>query len=68
MKTLGVLLDIMSDHDARFTRQFWTALFNLIGTNLKFLTQIIHKQREDGNKLLHSLRIPQILCDSKSKD
>ena len=34
----GVPADIVSDRDTRFTGRFWTALFNMMGTELKFST------------------------------
>ncbi|KAL0380935.1 UNVERIFIED_CONTAM: hypothetical protein Sangu_0157800 [Sesamum angustifolium] len=37
-KYFGVLKDIVSDRDARFTGGFWTVLFNMIETELKFST------------------------------
>ncbi|KAG6520213.1 hypothetical protein ZIOFF_017251 [Zingiber officinale] len=38
VKFLGLPNDIVSDRDTRFTRRFWTALFNMMGTDLKFST------------------------------
>lgn len=38
VKNFGVPLDIVSDRDARFTGRFWTSLFNMMGTVLKFST------------------------------
>ncbi|KAL0310177.1 UNVERIFIED_CONTAM: Transposon Ty3-I Gag-Pol polyprotein [Sesamum calycinum] len=37
-KYFGVPQDIVSDRDVRFTERFWTALFNMMGTELKFST------------------------------
>ncbi|KAL0307163.1 UNVERIFIED_CONTAM: Transposon Ty3-I Gag-Pol polyprotein [Sesamum radiatum] len=37
-KYFGVPKDIVSDRDARFTGRFWTTLFNMMGTELKFST------------------------------
>ncbi|KAK4385863.1 hypothetical protein Sango_2710300 [Sesamum angolense] len=37
-KFFGVPKDIVSDRDVRFTGRFWTALFNMMGTELKFST------------------------------
>ncbi|KAL0302197.1 UNVERIFIED_CONTAM: Transposon Ty3-I Gag-Pol polyprotein [Sesamum angustifolium] len=37
-KYFGVPKDIVSDRDARFTERFWTTLFNMMGTDLKFST------------------------------
>ena len=34
----GLLEDIVSDRNTRFTGRFWTVLFNLIGSELKFYT------------------------------
>jgi hypothetical protein len=36
VKIFGLLKDIVNDRDPRFTRRFWTALFNMIGFDLKF--------------------------------
>ena len=38
VKYFGVPADIVSDRDTRFTRRFWTTLFNMMGTELKFST------------------------------
>jgi hypothetical protein len=38
VKYFGVPSDIVSDRDVRFTGRFWTALFNMMGTRLKFST------------------------------
>ncbi|KAL0290535.1 UNVERIFIED_CONTAM: hypothetical protein Scaly_2667600 [Sesamum calycinum] len=35
-KYFGVSQDIIGDSDARFTGRFWTTLFNMMGTELKF--------------------------------
>ena len=38
VKYFGLPEDIVSDRDSRFTGRFWTTLFNMIGTELKFST------------------------------
>jgi len=38
VKYFGVPLDIVSDRNVRFTGRFWIAMFNMIGTRLKFST------------------------------
>ena len=38
VKYFGLPNDIVSDRDARFTGRFWTSLFNMMGTDLKFST------------------------------
>ena len=38
VKYIGVPADILSDRDIRFTGRFWTALFNMMGIELKFST------------------------------
>ncbi|KAG6517981.1 hypothetical protein ZIOFF_021381 [Zingiber officinale] len=38
VKFFGLPNDIVSDRDTRFTGRFWTALFNMMGTDLKFST------------------------------
>ena len=40
VKYFGLPEDIFSDRDSRFTSQFWTVLFNLMGSELKFSTVI----------------------------
>lgn len=35
-KFCGIPATIISDRDTRFTGRFWTTLFNMIGTDLKF--------------------------------
>ncbi|KAL0305331.1 UNVERIFIED_CONTAM: hypothetical protein Sangu_3037700 [Sesamum angustifolium] len=42
----GVPQDTVSDWDARFTRRFWTTLFNMMGKELKFSTA--HHPQTDG--------------------
>ena len=46
VKHFGLLEDIVSDRDARFTGRFWTALFDLMGMKLKFSTS--HHPQIDG--------------------
>jgi len=36
VKYFGLLEDIVSDRDSCFTGQFWTVLFGLLGSQLKF--------------------------------
>ena len=36
VKLWGVLKSIVSDRDPRFTKRFWTELFKILGTDLKF--------------------------------
>ncbi|KAH0664069.1 hypothetical protein KY284_029000 [Solanum tuberosum] len=55
VKYFGVPADIVSDRDTRFTGMFWTTLFNMIGTELKFST-VNHPQ----TVLLQSA---QVVCD-----
>ena len=38
VKYFGVSADIVSDRDPRFTGRCWTALFNMMETELKFST------------------------------
>lgn len=38
VKYFGLPEDIISDRDTRFTGLFWTVLFNLMGSELKFST------------------------------
>ncbi|KAG6474774.1 hypothetical protein ZIOFF_068713 [Zingiber officinale] len=38
IKFFGLPNDIVSDRDTRFTGRFWTTLFNMMGTDLKFST------------------------------
>ena len=38
VKYFGVPTDIGSDRDTRFTGRFWTALFNMMGTEINFST------------------------------
>ena len=38
VKYFGVPSDIVSNQDVRFTGRFWTTLFNMMRTRLKFLT------------------------------
>ena len=36
VKIFGLPKDVISDRDARFTGKFWTCLFKLMGSELKF--------------------------------
>ena len=38
VKYFGLLEDIVSDRDSHFTSRFWTILFRLLGSQLKFFT------------------------------
>ena len=38
LKHFGMLEDIVSDQDTRFTRRFWVGLFKMWGTECKFST------------------------------
>jgi len=46
--------DIVSDHGVRFTRRFWTTLFCLMGTRLKFST-INHPQTDRQTEIVNAL-------------
>ena len=54
VKYLGVPADIVSDRDTRFTGRFWTTLFNLMGTELKFST-VNHLQTDGQMKNINNL-------------
>ncbi|KAL0368286.1 UNVERIFIED_CONTAM: Transposon Tf2-12 polyprotein [Sesamum calycinum] len=53
-KYFGVPKDIVSDRDARFTGRFWTALFNMMGTELKFSTAN-HPQTDGQTERVNAL-------------
>ena len=58
VKYFGVLVDIVNDRDTRFTGRFWTVLFNMMGSNLKFCTANhpqIDGQTERINHLLEDV-------------
>ena len=40
VKHFGLPSDIISDRDARFTERFWTYIFQLMGSELKFSTSL----------------------------
>jgi len=54
VKYFGLPEDIISDRDTRFTDWFWTVLFNLMGSELKFSTAI-HPQTDGQTKRINSL-------------
>lgn len=54
VKYFDVLEDIISDPDIRFTGRFWTSLFNMIGTKLKFSTAN-HPQTDGQTKRMNQL-------------
>ncbi|KAL0344342.1 UNVERIFIED_CONTAM: Transposon Ty3-I Gag-Pol polyprotein [Sesamum angustifolium] len=53
-KYFGVPKDIVSDRDARFTGRFWTTLFNMMGTGLKFSTAN-HPQTDGQTERVNAL-------------
>ncbi|KAL0328234.1 UNVERIFIED_CONTAM: Transposon Ty3-G Gag-Pol polyprotein [Sesamum calycinum] len=53
-KYFGVPKDIVSDRDARFIGRFWTALFNMMGTELKFSTAN-HPQTDGQTERVNAL-------------
>lgn len=54
VKYFGLPEDIISDRDSRFTGRFWTTLFNLIGTELKFSTAN-HPQTDGQTERINAL-------------
>ncbi|KAH9670137.1 Endonuclease [Citrus sinensis] len=54
IKLWGVPKSIVSDWDPRFTRCFWTELFKMLGTDLKFLTSF-HPQTDGQTERINSL-------------
>ena len=54
VRYFGLPEDIISDRDSRFTGRFWTALFNLMGTKLKFSTAN-HPQTDGQTEHVNSL-------------
>ncbi|TXG69042.1 hypothetical protein EZV62_003977 [Acer yangbiense] len=54
VKLWGVPQNIVSDHDPRFTRRFWTELFKMLGTDLNFSTSF-HPQSDGKTKSFNEL-------------
>ena len=54
VKHFGLPEDIISDRDARFTRQFWVELFKLLGSELKFSTAN-HPQTDGQTERINGL-------------
>lgn len=54
VKCFGVPTDIVSDCDARFIGRFWIALFNMMGTQLKFSTAN-HPQTDGQTERINTL-------------
>jgi hypothetical protein len=54
VKYFGVPSDVVSDRDVRFTGRFWTVLFGLIGTRLKFSTAS-HPQTDGQTERINAL-------------
>jgi len=54
VKYFGVPSDIVRYHDVRFTGRFWTTLFNMMGTRLKFSTAN-HSQTDGQTKRINAL-------------
>ncbi|KAL0373602.1 UNVERIFIED_CONTAM: Transposon Ty3-I Gag-Pol polyprotein [Sesamum radiatum] len=53
-KYFGVPQDIVSDRDTRYTGRFWTAFFNMLGTELKFSTAN-HPQTDGQTERVNAL-------------
>lgn len=56
VKYWGVLLDIVSDRDPKFTGWFWTELFKLLGTQLNFSACGHLKPMVRSTVLMHYLK------------
>ena len=54
VKYFGVPTGIVSDRDTRFTGRFWTTLFNMMGTDLKFST-VNHPQTDQQTERINHL-------------
>ncbi|CAA0828421.1 Unknown protein [Striga hermonthica] len=54
VKYFGMPDDIVSDRDPRFTGRFWTTMFNLMGTELKFSTAY-HPQTDGQTERMNQL-------------
>ena len=54
VKYWGVPKSIISDRDTRFTGKFWTELFKLLGTELKFSTSF-HPQTDGQTERANAL-------------
>ena len=54
LRLFGVPNTILHDRDVRFTSQFWTAFFELIGSKV-FLTMAYHPQTDGQMEQMHKL-------------
>ena len=54
VKIFALPKDVISDRDARFTGKFWTYLFKLMGSKLKFSTAN-HPQTDDQTEQINAL-------------
>ncbi|KAF2291286.1 hypothetical protein GH714_022221 [Hevea brasiliensis] len=54
VKYWGLPRDIMSDRDVRFTGRFWTELFRIMGTDLRFSTSF-HPQTDEQMERINAL-------------
>jgi len=54
VKYSGLLEDIVSDRDSHFTGRFWTILFRLLGSQLKFFTTN-HPQTDGQTERINSV-------------
>jgi hypothetical protein len=54
VKIFGLPKDIVSDRDPRFIGRFWTALFNMMRSNLKFSTGY-HPQTDGQTERVNAL-------------
>ena len=54
IKLWGVLKGIVSDRDSCFIERFWTELFKMLGTDLKFSTSF-HLQTDGQTERINSL-------------
>ena len=54
VKYFGVPVEIINNRDTRFTGMFWTTLFNIMGTELKFST-VNHPQTDGQTERINHL-------------
>ncbi|MBW0491226.1 hypothetical protein O181_030941 [Austropuccinia psidii MF-1] len=53
ISTCGVPKIIISDRDPRFTSEFWTNLYDILGTKLEFFTSY-HPQTDNDTPMIES--------------
>ncbi|MBW0495762.1 hypothetical protein O181_035477 [Austropuccinia psidii MF-1] len=56
ISTCGVLKIIISDRDPKFTTEFWTNIYDMLGTNMSFSTVYNHQKDYSAERLIQKMK------------